>query len=417
MAQMQNMIVEMVEEKAPTKRIYDLQRRLIMSFEARALAVRKVITNSGGKTAGVDKVILEKPEQYYLALGELKKIVEQPNKYRAKPLRRVYIPKPNGEQRPLGIPTIMDRILQALYLMAIDPIVEQKSDPNSFGFRKERSTIDAIVHFRNYMNKRVAPEWILEADISKCFDNISHEFLMRNTPICDKHILEEWLKSGIMYQGQYSDTKEGTPQGGVISPTLGNIALNGLEDYIKSRFPRNDACNSKIKVVRYADDIVITGRDEKTLLKCKQLLEEFLKERGLELSQKKTKITNIRTGIDFLGFNILKRQWWSKLNRKNQQPDVLIVRPDSKGIRKIISKVKEAFKKNNTLTEIITELNPILRGWTEHKRISWHSARIFSKLNLLIWQNIRTKFIKRRPKSTSQRRNYRKILFPFGEQK
>lgn len=305
---MQNMIVEMVEKKAPTKRIYDLQRRLITSFEARALAVRKVITNSGGKTAGVDKVILEKPEQYYLALGELKKIVEQPNKYRAKPLRRVYIPKPNGEQRPLGIPTIMDRILQALYLMAIDPIVEQKSDPNSFGFRKERSTIDAIVHFRNYMNKRVAPEWILEADISKCFDNISHEFLMRNTPICDKHILEEWLKSGIMYQGQYSDTKEGTPQGGVISPTLGNIALNGLEDYIKSRFPRNDACNSKIKVVRYADDIVITGRDEKTLLKCKQLLEEFLKERGLELSQKKTKITNIRTGIDFLGFNILKRQ-------------------------------------------------------------------------------------------------------------
>ena len=135
-----------------------MQRKLIKSVEARALAVRKVVTNSGGKTAGVDGIVLEKPEQYYQATEDLRNIIMKPNEYKAKPLRRVYIPKPNGDQRPLGIPTITDRMLQALYLMAVDPIVEQKSDLNSFGFRKERSTIDAIVHFRNYMNKRVSPE-------------------------------------------------------------------------------------------------------------------------------------------------------------------------------------------------------------------------------------------------------------------
>lgn len=155
---MQNDIVEAIENKIPMKRVYDMQRKLILSFEARALAVRKVITNSGGKTAGIDNVILDKPKQYYLAIEMIREIVEKPNNYKAKPLRRVYIPKSNGDKRPLGIPTIYDRILQALYLMAIDPIVEQRSDPHSFGFRKERSTIDAIAHFRNYMNKKVSPE-------------------------------------------------------------------------------------------------------------------------------------------------------------------------------------------------------------------------------------------------------------------
>lgn len=146
----------------------------------------------GGKTPGVDNKILEGPAEYYQAINELKTIVQNPKKYKAKPVRRVYVPKPGRKElRPLGIPTITDRLVQAVYYLAIDPIVEHQSDPNSFGFRKERSTHDAINYFRNYMDKKWSPQWVLEADISKCFDRIDHNFVMQHTKICDKGVLEE----------------------------------------------------------------------------------------------------------------------------------------------------------------------------------------------------------------------------------
>ena len=152
----------------------------------------EVVTNSGGKTAGVDGIVLADPAEYYRAIGKLKTIVENPNKYEASPVRRVLIPKPGKkEMRGLGIPTIADRIVQAVYHMAVDPVVECQSDINSYGFRKERSTLDAISYFRNYMDKHYAPRLVLEADISKCFDKISHEFMLRNTPICDKYVLKQ----------------------------------------------------------------------------------------------------------------------------------------------------------------------------------------------------------------------------------
>lgn len=178
-------------EACDHKRVFDLQRKLVQSFKARALAVRKTVTNSGGKTPGVDKVVLDSPEKYYKMIERLREIVTQPKMYKAKPLRRVLIPKPNGGERPLGIPTVEDRAIQALYHMAVDPAVESKSDKNSFGFRKERSTHDAVAYFRLYMDKRVSPQWVLEADISKCFDRIDHEFLMKHTPICDKNVLKQ----------------------------------------------------------------------------------------------------------------------------------------------------------------------------------------------------------------------------------
>lgn len=146
-----------------------------MSFEGRAKAVRKVATNSGGKTPGIDRETWKGPAQYYSSIAKLKAIVERPKEYRAKPLRRVMIPKPGRkEMRKLGIPTLTDRMVQAVYLLAVDPVVEIKSDMNSFGFRKFRSTLDAICVLRNYMDKSYAPRWILEADISKCFDKIDH---------------------------------------------------------------------------------------------------------------------------------------------------------------------------------------------------------------------------------------------------
>lgn len=181
--------------------VYKLQRKLVRSFAARALAVRKTITNKGKKTAGVDGIRWTCPTQYFEAIENLKEYVTKPNTYRAKPLKRVEIPKPGTtEKRPLGIPTMMDRAMQAVYHLAVDPVVETNSDKNSYGFRKHRSTHDAVAALRSHLDKKTAPHWILEADITKCFDRISHEFLMANTPICDKNVLQEWLKSGVWHK-------------------------------------------------------------------------------------------------------------------------------------------------------------------------------------------------------------------------
>ena len=218
----------------------------------------------------------------------------------------MYIPKPNSpkEKRPLGIPTMIDRAMQALYHLGVDPAVETTSDPNSYGFRKHRSTHDAITAIRSLLDKSTHPRWILEADISKCFDRIDHEFLMKHTPICHKHVLQSWLKSGIMEQLNYHDTEEGTPQGGIMSPTLCNVALNGIEEIIKKANPKKKGISSGVHTIRYADDMIITGRTREVVIKNKTILTEFLAARGLELNEKKTLVTHIRKGFDFLGFNI-----------------------------------------------------------------------------------------------------------------
>lgn len=408
-----NISIAMMENNL--KLMYQLQRSLIDSFEARAMAIRKVVTNSGGKTPGIDNVTLDSPEQYYDMIAEIWLVVKNPRTYKAEPLKRVLIPKANGDLRPLGIPTIKDRVVQALYHLAVDPAVEAKSDKYSFGFRKKRSTHDAIAYFRHYMDKSVSPRLVLEADISKCFDRIDHEFLMKHTPICDKSVLRQWLESGVIEQGKYRQTNEGTPLGGIISPTLCNIALNGLEETIKSQFKDpGKRTSSKVQVIRYADDVVITGKNEEILSKCKQIMEKFIGERGLQLNQTKTRISNIEDGIDLLGFNISRKVWRTGMNRTNQQKDVLIIKPTLKAMKSIREKIAKTFKEMNTMDQIIMKLNPILRGWIEHKRISWHSTEAFIDLNKYIWERVRTKFIKGRPGRTSQRRNYKDVKGDSG---
>jgi RNA-directed DNA polymerase len=199
---------------------------------------------------------------------------------------------------------MIDRAVQALYHLGVDPVVETKSDPNSFGFRKNRSTQDAITAIRSLLDKKTHPQWILKADISKCFDKISHDFLIENTPICHKVVLEQWLKSGVMEELNYMETEEGTPQGGIISPTLCNIALNGIENLIKKANPSKKGKSPGVHVIRYADDMIITGKTQDIAIKNKNILAEFLAERGLQLNEKKTLITHIKEGFDFLGFNI-----------------------------------------------------------------------------------------------------------------
>ena len=337
------------------KEVYRLQWLIIDSFEAKALAVRRVITNKGGKTAGVDRIIWKNPDMYLKAIERLSEVVRNPKNYKAEPVRRVYIPKGNTkEMRPLGIPTMFDRAVQALYHLGVEPAVETRSDPNSFGFRKNRSTHDAITAIRSLLDKKTHPHWILEADISKCFDRIDHEFLMKHTPIRHKMVLEQWLKSGIMEELNYIAVNQGTPQGGIMSPVLCNVALNGIEGLIKKENPLKKGISPGVHVIRYADDMIITSKTQEIAFKNKEILTEFLKERGLELNEKKTLITHIKTGFDFLGFNIKRQPWNPKFNNVTEQETVLIIKPSEKGVNKLKETIKKIISKDKPLRRIIS---------------------------------------------------------------
>lgn len=262
------------------RKAQSLQWLLTHSFYAKLLAVKRVVTNKGKRTPGIDGEIWKTAKQKIEAIARLRR-----RNYRPQPLRRVYIRKKNGKLRPLGLPTMIDRAMQALYLFALAPVAETTGDLNSYGFREYRSCADAIEQCFKCLAGRHCARWVLEADIRSCFDRISHGWLLNNIPM-DKKILQSWLKAGYIDKGLAYPTKAGTPQGGIASPTLANMTLDKLESTIKSAVSKG----SKVNVVRYADDLVVTGTS-------KQLLEDdiipvigdFIKERGLELSKEKTK--------------------------------------------------------------------------------------------------------------------------------
>ena len=373
-------------EKKDFKEVYRLQWVLIQRFESQALAIRKVITNKGGKTAGTDEIVWKGSQDYWDAIQELNKIIKNPKEYKATPLKRVLIPKANSdEKRPLGIPTMIDRGVQALYNLALDPVVETTSDPNSFGFRKCRSTHDAVTAIRSLLDKRVSPKWILEIDIAKCFDKIDHKFLMDHTPVIHRMVLEQWLKSGVMEQLNFVDTTEGTPQGGIISPTLCNVALNGIEEVVLKAYPLVKGKSQGVHLIRYADDMIVTCKERTTAGEIKKIIEEFLSKRGLTISERKTKITSIFDGFDFLGFNFRRMKVRSKFNSITEQDTILIIKPSEKGIKKLKDTIREIIKPNKPMTAIVREINPVLRGWAEHKRISYHSLDVFIKLDHWIY--------------------------------
>ena len=329
-----------------------LQHLLVTSFEAKVLAVRKVTTNKGKRTAGIDHVLWDTDARKINAVCSLKR-----RGYKALPLKRVNIPKKNGKMRPLGIPTMKDRAMQALYLMALEPITETTADANSYGFRKFRSTADAIDALHRWLSRDCSPQWILEGDIKGCFDHISHQWLLDNVRI-DKRILEKWLKSGVVFNKMPQPTVEGTPQGGIISPILANTTLDGMERMLKERYRVNyidgRLYHPKVNYVRYADDFIVTADKRETLEDVKCMLIEFLRERGLTLSEEKTLITHISEGFDFLGFNVRKYN------------GTLLIKPSPKSQKRFTGKLHEVvLKKNKTVAQqkLIEELNPILRGW------------------------------------------------------
>lgn len=328
-----------------------LQRLLAHSTSGKFLAVRRVTENHGRKTPGVDRITWPTPDSKSQAVGTLSS-----KGYRALPLRRVHIPKNNGDgTRPLGIPTMRDRAMQALHLLTLEPISESTADENSYGFRPFRSTADALVQCRNVLDRKHSSKWVLEGDIKGCFDNISHDWLLAHVPV-DKRILKQWLKAGFVESNRLFPTEAGTPQGGIISPVLANLTLDGLESLLKQRFKSR---KHKVHLVRYADDFIVTGSSKELLEnEVKPVIESFLAQRGLMLSPTKTKITHITEGFDFLGWNLR----WVRGGLRSV--------PSKKNRLAFYDKLRQTIRKHRAAaqTELIASLNPLIRGWAQYHR-------------------------------------------------
>jgi len=360
--------------KGDNNKVKRLQYLLVHSFSAKAYAVRKVTTNKGKNTPGVDKKLWSTSASKMKAVLSLTDI-----NYKAKPLRRVYIEKKGKNQkRPLGIPTMYDRAMQTLYALALEPIAETKGDSISFGFRRGRSAKDACEQIFCVLARQCSPTWILEGDIKGCFDNINHEWLQNNIPM-DKRIMKQFLKSGFIYEGKLFPTETGSPQGGAISSIYANMTLDGLEKVIQDKYHRNSKGNienhyrakTKVNLIRYADDFVITANSKEVAEELKTIVSEFLLSRGLTLSVEKTVITHIDRGFDFLGWT------FKKYNEK------LIIKPSKTSVKNLIRKCSTIILKEgkaSTQSELIRRLNQVIRGWTNyHKHVV--ASKSFSNIN------------------------------------
>ncbi len=384
-----------------SREVAKLQRMIVHSFSARALAVKRVTENQGKNTPGVDGETWDTPDAKWQSVLRLTR-----KGYKPMPLKRVYIPKSNGKRRPLGIPTMLDRAMQALYLLALEPVSETIADRNSYGFRPQRAASDAIEQCFINLSRKHSAQWVLEGDIKGCFDNISHEWLLNHVPM-DKKVLAKWLKSGYMEFGKWNMTSAGTPQGGIISPVLANIALDGLEECLYSHFGKKNtklSYKTKVNFVRYADDFVITGISREMLeTEVKPLVESFMAKRGLQLSQEKTVITNIDDGFDFLGQNI--RKYSGKL----------LIKPSTGNVKRFLAEVKRLLDDHKTLAThlMIKKLNPVITGWANyHKGVV--AKETFNYVDYRIWKML-WRWCKRRHKNRGKRWIKKKYFKTVGK--
>ena len=372
-----------------------LQYLLTHSYYAKLLAVRKVTTNKGKRTSGVDKQLWTTSASKMTAVLTL-----TDKKYKSKPLRRTYIDKKGKKKkRPLGIPCMYDRAMQALYALALEPVAETTADTHSFGFRRERSCKDACKYIFARLSRKCSAEWILEGDIKGCFDHISHDWLIENIPM-DKSILKQFLKSGFVFKEKLFPTEEGTPQGGIISPILANMALDGIQKMLSEKYDfgingkYSNYCHSKSKVnfVRYADDFIVTASTKEIAEEVKELIRAFLSKRGLELSEEKTLITNINEGFDLLGWNFKKHK------------GKLIIRPAKKSVKSFTEKLSDTIlNKGKSLEQsvLIESLNQQIRGWTNYHQ-SVCASTTFRQMDYVLYQLLWRWAKRRHPKKGSR---------------
>jgi RNA-directed DNA polymerase len=380
------------------RQVKNLQKLLVRATSNKLLAIRRITQENQGKhTAGIDGKVYDTPEARWKLFQEGLSL----KGYKPKPVRRVYIPKDNGKQRPLGIPTGKDRVMQAIVKAALEPEWEARFEANSYGFRPGRCTMDAVTAIHTTMSRKDCSQWVLDADISGCFDNIDHGPLLAKLPVFTT-TLGQWLKAGVVEVGFFSPTDTGTPQGGVISPLLANVALDGMERLFDAEDadgrPKSPAfrkgSNRGVSLIRYADDFVITAPKREVLeIYARPRIEGFLKERGLVLSEAKTRIVHVTEGFNFLGFHIRKFGKRGTLLTVPQREKVL------KHLRAIRSYL-DAHKQAPAVT-VIRALNPIIRGWANYYR---HSAakRVFEKARHAHWQMLWTWAKRRHPNKRSK---------------
>lgn len=375
------MRIAKAEREGKKGRVKALQRILTCSFYSRCLAVRRVVLNKGRTTPGVDGIIWRTSKQKIQAVLSLKR-----RGYNPLPSKRIYVAKKQkGKFRPISIPTMKDKAMQALWLMALIPIAEERADPNSYGFRLKRSTQDAREQCFNVLSRKNSAPWVFEGDIFSCFNKISHQWLLENIPM-DKQILRKFLKAGYMEKQRLYPTELGTGQGSIISPTLALMALSGIEQKLRSSRKR-ERDKEKINFISYADDFVITGNSPELLAeKVIPIVIESLKEVGLELSQEKSRITHIDKGFNFLGFNVRKYR------------GVLLIKPSKYNINAFLEDIRSTIKANySAKTEnLINLLNPKIRGWANYFRGSV-SSKVYSYIDSMIYKALKAWMLHRHP--------------------
>jgi len=391
-------------QRGNTRAVHKLQKLLMKSEAARLLAVRRVTQdNRGKKTAGVDGVKSVAPAQRVPLATSI-----HPRRWkrkRAKPVRRVWIPKPGkAERRPLGIPTMEERARQALAKMGLEPEWEARFEPNSYGFRPGRSCQDAIEAI--FLAVKHKSKFVLDADIQGCFDHINQEALLNklHTYPAMRHAIKDWLTAGVLEGQEFTATTSGTPQGGVISPLLANIALHGLEVLVNQVEHRWE----KVLIVRYADDFVLFHSDRTVLEEATREVERFLEGMGLSLSAKKTSITHTlapyqgHVGFDFLGCTIRQYRVGKTHSGKNTKGQLLgfktIIQPSKTAIRRHVRATKQRIKElgAHPQADVIKVLNPIIRGWAAYYR-TVIASRVFTRCDEVLFEQLMRWTIRRHP--------------------
>ena len=385
------------EVKNDKQKVRDIQRLLANSKAVLLLATRRVTEiNKGRNTPGPDGFLAKTSKEK----GELVDRLYRKNlyDYKPSPTRRIYIPKKNGKMRPLSIPNISDRINQERIRILLEPQMEARFEPISYGFRPKRGVFDAIERIHKNISHNIWC-WVFEGDFKGCFDNLSHNFILKQLngfPL--KGVVERILKAGYLDNNVFNETDKGTPQGGLLSPLLANIALSGLEEclnisYKEETYNQNDEIRTtyrtigKYRVVRYADDFVIFSKTKEDIEEVRSLLEPYLNERGLELAEDKTKITHTHKGFDFLNFNC--RLY------KTQNRYKCLIKPSKESIKKAKQRIDDVFKecRGHNVDYLIERLNPVIKGIGYFWRTSV-AKETFSKIDHYIWIKLR-KFLKR----------------------